>query len=94
MAMVKLTKFPKVRYTTMESHMFNAMPKNGRRIGSAEIAKACAKIGWDVKFPLKNITVTMNRLMGKIEINKEEFRLAKEGKYPGHSEVEYWIEPR
>jgi hypothetical protein len=93
--MVTLTKFPKVRYTMMELHMFDTMPKDGTKVRTADIAAACAEIGgWKVKYPLKNVTVTMNRLMGKIKLNREKFRLAKAGKRPGHSEVEYWIEQK
>jgi len=92
---IELTKFPKIRYTMMEAHLFDKLPKNGRRVGSAEIVKMRESMGeWDVKFPLKNITVTMNRLMQKIDDNEETFRIAKEAKYAGHHMVEYWLEPR
>jgi len=92
----ELTKFPKnVRYTMMENHLFDMLPKNGKRVSSADIADGRKALGkWDVKFPLKNITVVMNNLIEKIDANRETFRLAKDGKYPGHPEVEYWLEPR
>lgn len=89
----ELTKFPANRYTMMENHLFDKLPKNGRRVGSADIAKMREQMGdWDVKFPLKNITVTMNRLMEKIDSNNEPFRIAKAGKEEGHHMVEYWVE--
>jgi len=91
---MKLSEFPKnAPYSMTEYHLFETLPKNGRRIGSAEIVKARGD-DWDVKFPLKNVTVTMNLLITKVDANKEPFRIAKEGKYPGHPEVEYWLEPR
>jgi hypothetical protein len=95
MSKMKLTEFPKIRYTMMEYHLFSSLPKNGKKVGSADIAASREAMGaWDVKFPLKNITVTMNRLIEKIDANKEPFRLVKDAKYPGHPEVEYWVEPR
>ena len=93
--MYKLTKFPETRYTMMESHLFDKMPKNGKKVGSAEIVKFRQDLGeWDVKFPLKNITVTMNRLIDKIESNDEEFRILKDDKRTGHHKVEYWVVPK
>ncbi len=91
---MKLAEFPKkVRYSMSEYHLFDKLPKGGRRIDSAEIAKARGN-KWDVKFPLKNVTVTMNVLIRKVDANREPFRIKKEGKYPGHHKVEYWIERR
>ena len=91
----ELTKFPNIRYTMMENHLFDKLPKNGKKVGSADIVKMREEMGeWDVKFPLKNITVTMNRLMEKIDDNGEPFRIAKSDKAPGHHMVEYWLEAR
>ena len=93
--MYKLTDIPKIRYTMTEYQLFASVPKTGKKVSSTHIAEARQKLGgWDVKFPLKNVTVTMNRLIDKIDANREDFRLRKEDKYPGHPEVEYWIEPR
>jgi hypothetical protein len=79
----------------METHIFSKLPKRGRKVGSADIVEYRKMLGyWDVKFPLKNITVTMDRLIKKIDANGEPFRLAKEEKYTGHHKVEYWLEPR
>ena len=91
---MKLSEFPKkAPYSMTEFHLFETLPKSGKRIGSAGIAKARGE-DWDVKFPLKNITVVMNLLITKVDANDEPFRIAKEGKYPGHPEVEYWLESR
>jgi hypothetical protein len=91
----KLTRFPETRYTMMESHLFDVLPKNGRKIDSAAIVKLREEMGdWDVKFPMKNITVTMQRLIDKIEANGEPFQIVKDGKRTGHHKVQYWIEPR
>ena len=91
---MKLSEFPKKQpYSMTEYRLFETLPKSGKRIGSADIVKKRGD-AWDVKFPLKNVTVTMNLLITKVDANKEPFRIAKEGKYPGHPEVEYWLEPR
>lgn len=93
--MYKLSKFPKVRYTMTEYHLFETLPKRaGQRIGSHAIAEARGGEEWDVKFPLKNITVTMLRLIDKIDANKEPFRIRKNERIPGHPHVEYWLERR
>ena len=94
---MELTKFPKVRYTMMENHLFAKLPKNGRKVDSADVAEMRKKMGdWDVKFPLKNITVTMQNLINKIDKNKEPFRIIKEDKVPGQPTkgVVYWVEKR
>jgi len=91
---MKLSEFPKkVRYTMTEYHLFATLPKTGKRVDSAHIVKERGD-EWDVKFPLKNVTVHMNRLIDKVDANKEPFRIMKDGKYPGHPEVEYWLEER
>lgn len=91
---MKLSDFPpEVRYTLTEHRMFAKLPKNGRRVGTHDIAKAHGA-DWDVEFPLKNITVTMTRLIGKVDANGEPFRICKEDRYPGHNRVEYWLEER
>ena len=92
---MQLTKFPKIRYTMMENHLFDKLPKNGRKFDSADIVKMRESMGeWDVKFPLKNATVTMQRLLEKIDDNGEPFQIMKEDKSPGHHKVEYWLAPR
>jgi hypothetical protein len=91
----RLTPFPKTSYTQMEFHLFNMLPQNGRRVTSNDIANMRKELGnWDVAHPLATITVTMNRLIDKVKTNREPFRILKEGKYQGHAEVEYWIEPK
>jgi hypothetical protein len=91
----ELTKFPATRYTMMENHLFDVMPKNGRKVGSDFFVEKRLEMGkWDVKNPLKNITTTMQRLLEKIDHNREPFRIAKAGKEEGHHMVEYWLEER
>jgi len=91
---MKLAEFPpKKRYTLREHRMFAKLPKNGRRVGTHDIAAAHGQ-EWDVQYPLKNITVTMLRLIAKVEANKEPFRICKEDRYAGHNRLEYWVEPR
>jgi len=95
----ELTKFPTTRYTMMENHLFDVMPKEGRvkdrRVGSDFFVQKRLEMGeWDVKNPLKNITTTMQRLLEKIDDNGEPFRIAKAGKEEGHHKVEYWLEMR
>ena len=102
--MYKLAQFPKsVRYTMTEYHLFATLPQNGRPVGSVDIYKARVKHGeWDVKFPLKNVTVQMNRLIDKVDDNDEPFRIYKGKKKmkktqplpPGNTPVEYWLAPR
>jgi hypothetical protein len=100
MTMYKLSQFPKnVRYTMTEYHLFATLPQSGRKVGSADIVAARAKHGeWDVKFPLKNVTTQMARLIDKIEDNDEPFRIYKgrqeETNGPGNIPVEYWLAPR
>lgn len=99
MAKFELTKFPSNRYTMMENHLFDVLPKEGRaserRVGSAYLVEKRREMGdWDVQNPLKNITTVMQRLLEKIDENGEPFRIAKEGKYEGHHMVEYWLEER
>jgi hypothetical protein len=91
----ELTKFPRIRYTMMENHLFDKLPKNGKWFNSADIVKMRESMGeWDVKFPLKNATVTMQRLLQKIDDNGESFQITKADKEPGHHLVEYRLEPR
>jgi hypothetical protein len=91
---MQLSEFPKkVRYTMTEYHLFATLPKNGKKIGSIDIAEARGD-DWDVKFPMKNVTVTMNRLIDKIDLNKEPFKICKTEKAPGQRRVEYWLEAR
>ena len=91
----ELTKFPPIRYTMLENHLFDKLPKNGKRFDSNDVVKMREAMGeWDVKFPLKNATVTMQRLLEKIDNNGEPFRIAKDDKAPGHHRVEYWVEAR
>jgi hypothetical protein len=88
-----LTQFPVVRYTLMEYHLFDILKDYGTRVTTNKIADARRKLGnWDVAFPLNTISTTMSRLIDKVEINKEKFKICKDGKRPGHLEVEYWIE--
>ena len=95
MTKFELSKFPSNRYTMMENHLFDKMPKNGRKVGSAYLVKKRVEMGdWDVKNPLKNITTVMQRLLDKIDENEEPFRIAKHGKEEGHHMVEYWLEER
>ena len=91
---MKLAKYPEnVRYTLTEHNMFAALPKNGRKVGTADIAKVHGD-DWGVQYPLKNITVTMTRLIGKVEANNEPFVICKDDRRPGHNKVEYWLEER
>lgn len=89
---MKLTPFPKRKYSMLESYVFDMIPKNGKRIKSRQIADARAELGnWKVANPLNTITVTMNNLIRKVKANKEDFIIMKDKKRPGHHEVEYWI---
>jgi hypothetical protein len=91
----ELTKFPAHRYTMMESHLFDVLPKNGKKVTSADMVEKRMEMGdWDVAHPRKNITTVMQRLLEKIDDNKEPFRIAKAGKEAGHHTVEYWLEER
>ena len=95
----ELTKFPAIRYTMMENHLFDMLPKDGRRedrkVDSAYIVERRQKLGdWDVVNPRKNITTVMQRLLEKIDANEEPFRIAKADKTTGHHTVEYWLEER
>ncbi len=97
MARIKLSEEPKVRYTLSEYSLFDSLVQRGRgrKITSSEIAEARRKLGpWNATNPLNVVTVTMNRLIDKVEANKESFRICKDGKYPGHPVVEYWLEDR
>jgi hypothetical protein len=91
---MKLTRYPpKAPYSMSEHHMFDTLPQNGSPVTSNDIADALGD-GWSVRFPLKNVTVTMNLLIKKVDANKEPFQICKDGKYPGHPMVEYWLEKR
>lgn len=92
---MKLTDFSKVRYSTLEHRVFATLPKNGRKVSSKDLADARAKLGdWNVKHPLNIITVVMSNLMRKTKKNREPFVIRKDGKRPGHPEVEFWIESK
>lgn len=91
--MIELSKFPAVKYTMTEYHIFSALPKNGKQVGTDYIAEKQGK-EWKVRFPIKNIVVVMSRLINKVEANKEPFRICKQEKMLGHYNVKYWIEPR
>jgi len=91
----ELTKFPAIRYTMMENHLFDVLPKNGKKVTSADLVEKRMAMGdWDVLNPRKNITTTMQRLLEKIDDNEEPFRIAKAEKATGHHTVEYWLERR
>jgi hypothetical protein len=92
----ELTKFPAHRYSIFESHLFDKLPKNRKRFNSADIVKIRKAMGgeWDVKFPLKNATTWMQRLLEKVDANGEAFQIMKDDKRTGHHVVEYWIQKR
>lgn len=91
---IKLTEFPRRRYTMLEYRLFDALPKNGEKVSSADIADAREELGnWKIKYKQNTITVTMNRLMEKVKDNREPFRIKKDGKRTGHHIIEYWVEP-
>lgn len=95
----ELTKFPSIRYTMMENHLFDMLPQAGRRderkVTSADLVAQRQALGdWNVANPRKNITTTMQRLLEKIDDNGEPFRIAKAEKEEGHHTVEYWLEER
>lgn len=47
---MRLTEFPKVRYTMMEYHLFDMLPKNGKPVDSNTLADARKKLGaWRAK---------------------------------------------
>jgi len=90
----ELAEFPKnSRYSLTEHRMFDTIPKNGRPVGTADIAKSRGE-NWEVQQPLKHIAVTMARLIEKVEANKEPFKICKNDREPGQNRIEYWIEPR
>jgi hypothetical protein len=90
----KLSDFPKRQYSMLEYRLFDAMPKDGTTFGSADLAAARNEMGkWDINNPLNVVTVTMNRLIKKVQLNREDFRIMKKGRYRGHPESEYWVTP-
>lgn len=90
---IALTKFPKVQYSVMERYLFEVMPKDGRRFTSAHIAKKRDEhSNWNVVHPLNIITMTMSRLIEKVQTNNENFKIMKDGKRPDHHMVEFWVE--
>jgi hypothetical protein len=92
---MQLTEFPKRRYSMLEYRVFNMLPKDGSRIRSRDLAAERDEMGvWKAKNKLNIMTVVMANLTEKVKANKEPFRICKEGRYPGHPEVEYWVEPR
>lgn len=92
---MKLTDYPKHSYSLLEHRLFDMLPKDGQRIFSTELANARAAAGrWSATNKNNTITVTMNKLIKKVQANREPFRVKKAGKRRGHHVVEYWIEPR
>jgi hypothetical protein len=90
----ELSEYPKKAYTLTEHRMFDTLPKRGsKRVGTADIAHSRGN-NWQVKQPLKHIAVTMARLIEKVDINKEPFRICKNEREPGQNRIEYWLEPR
>lgn len=90
---LKLKDFPKSRYSMMEYRMFEAMPKDGTKVTSADIAATREAMGkWDVENPLGIINVTMDRLAKKVQVNREPFRIKKLPKKVGNPTVKYWVE--
>ena len=91
----QLTPFPTKTYSLMELHLFDSLIKAGRPMTSNDLADAYRdRVKWKVGNPLNSITVTMNRLIDKVALNKEEFVIDKDDKRPGHPEVEFSIKPR
>ena len=92
---MKLTEFPKIKYSMLEYYLFKQLPENGSKIGSKQIAKARQKRGnWKVDNPENVVTVVMNNLIRKVKANREDFVIEKDGRRPGHPEVEYWLRER
>ena len=91
---MKLSEYPKSRrYSLTEHRMFAKLPQNGKRVGTADIAKAHGA-DWDVLQPNKHVAVTMARLIEKVDDNKEPFKICKNDREPGQNRIEYWLEPR
>ena len=86
----ELTKFPATRYTMMENHLFDALPKNGKKVSSADLVEKRLAMGdWDVLNPRKNITTTMQRLLEKIDEQRGAVpnRQGGQGNRPSHGRV-------
>jgi hypothetical protein len=92
---MQLTSFPKKKYSMLEYHVFDMLPKRGRKVKARELVEARLRLGpWKAKNKMNVINVVMNNLIEKVELNNENFRIRKEERYPSHPEVEYWLEPK
>lgn len=82
-------------YSDGERELFQLLPKNGKRISSAQlmIMKKRRSATWLVKHPRNNVTVTMKHLIAKVRHNRESF-VVHQSKRVGPHPIEYWIEVR
>ena len=90
---MQLSETPtEVPYTPLERAYFNAVPQDGRRINLKQLIFVRLQYNpeWDVKHPRNIISTQMIRLAEKIELNKEPFRLCREGNR--RAQVWYWLE--
>lgn len=86
-------KPPKMNYSKSEIELFSLMPQNGGKINSTELVEARIKqYNWDIANPRNALAVTMDSLIGKIELNREQFRLRKSKKHLGPYPIEFWLE--
>lgn len=96
--MYALTEFPVdgKRYSLLQYRLFEALPKDGRKVGTKELVLARMDLGpWDVKHPRNVISAVMDKLIDKVEINNEAFIIHR-SKTEGSNkrDVLYWITPR
>lgn len=82
-------------YSPAERMLFDFLPKDGRKITSTKLVdmRKKKKNDWEVGSARRVVTVTMQHLIRKIKINREEFEI-KSSSRRGPYAMEYWLEPR
>ena len=81
-------------YSALQRELFELLPQNGDQVGTKDLVFAKLKQGkWDVRRPRHIVSITMLRLMERMERHKEPCVLRKsEG--PRSQETKYWLELR
>lgn len=86
----------RARYSLLEQELFNALPQNGDTINTKDLVYARLKKGhWDVRYPRNIVATVMQKLIEKVELNKEPF-VIKQAQQSGvrRKESIYWLEAK
>lgn len=83
-----LNETAKLRYSEAERLLFAAIPRNGRKVTSRDLA---SRLHGRKRNGRVRIIGTLERLMYKTRINREPFRIKKEARNGPHP-IGIWLE--